>query len=126
VEELLQPRDSFKGHSVDTPWSRLQLAYFAGYAMWTYLNTPFLFASAGVDGGGGAVAGKWRDLEALKGYLPAEHRQPQHRPDLLLRCCRSTGILVPTKRRVSRRGADGTFIPDPLIVSIDLTEVEFS
>ena len=24
VEELLQPRDSFKDHSVDTPWSRLQ------------------------------------------------------------------------------------------------------
>ena len=29
VEELLQPRDSFKGHSVDTPWSRLKLAYFS-------------------------------------------------------------------------------------------------
>lgn len=32
VEELPRPRDSFKGHSLDTPWSRLQLAYFAGYA----------------------------------------------------------------------------------------------
>jgi hypothetical protein len=48
VEELLQPRDSFKGHSVDTPWTRLQLAYFVGCAMWTYLNTPFLFALDGV------------------------------------------------------------------------------
>src|SRR5215216_1630768 len=49
VEELPRPRDSFKGHSLDTPWSRLQLAYFAGYAMWTYLNTPFLFAWDGVE-----------------------------------------------------------------------------
>jgi hypothetical protein len=38
VEELLQPRESFKGHAVDTPWTRLQLAYFVGYAMWTYLT----------------------------------------------------------------------------------------
>ena len=45
---LLQPRESFKGHAVDTPWTRLQLAYFVGYAMWTYLNTPFLFALDGV------------------------------------------------------------------------------
>lgn len=43
VEERVQPRDSFVGHRVDTPWDPLQLAYFAGYAMWTYLTTPFLF-----------------------------------------------------------------------------------
>ena len=48
VEERLQPRDSFVGHRVDTPWDPLQLAYFAGYAMWTYLTTPFLFAMDGV------------------------------------------------------------------------------
>lgn len=48
VEERLQPRDSFGGHRVDTPWDPLQLAYFAGYAMWTYLTTPFLFAVDGV------------------------------------------------------------------------------
>ena len=30
-------------------WSDLQLAYFAGYAMWTYLNTPFLLARPGVE-----------------------------------------------------------------------------
>ena len=30
VEERLQPRDSFVGHGVDTPWDRLHLAYFAG------------------------------------------------------------------------------------------------
>ena len=44
VEERANPRESFKGHVFDTPWDSLQLAYFAGYAMWTYLNAPFLFA----------------------------------------------------------------------------------
>src|SRR6266481_6385939 len=49
VEERANPRESFKDHQFDTPWDRLQLAYFCGYAMWTYLNTPFLFALPGVD-----------------------------------------------------------------------------
>src|SRR5258708_8771658 len=40
VEELLQPRSSFKGHTLETPWSDLQLAYFAGSAMRTNMNTP--------------------------------------------------------------------------------------
>jgi hypothetical protein len=48
VEERAQPRGSFAGHAVDTPWDRLQLAYFAGHAMWTYLTTPFFFAMDGV------------------------------------------------------------------------------
>jgi hypothetical protein len=48
VEERRQPRDSFKGHRLDTPWDPLHLAYFAGYAMWTYLTTPFLLAMDGV------------------------------------------------------------------------------
>ena len=47
LEELLQPRSSFKGHAA--LWSDLQLAYFAGYAMWTYLNIPFLLAGPGVE-----------------------------------------------------------------------------
>ena len=44
IQERLTPRDSFAGHALDTPWDQLQLAYFAGYAMWTYLTTPFVFA----------------------------------------------------------------------------------
>ena len=49
VEERANPRESFKDHQFDTPWDRLQLVYFAGYAMWTYLNTPFLFALPGIE-----------------------------------------------------------------------------
>jgi hypothetical protein len=34
-EELAAPRQSFVGHTLQTPWTPLQLAYFAGCAMWT-------------------------------------------------------------------------------------------
>ena len=47
VEELSNPRGSFAGYTTETPWSQLQLAYFTGYAMWTYLNAPFNFAAPG-------------------------------------------------------------------------------
>ena len=57
LEERANPRESFRGHKFDTPWDSLQLAYFAGYAMWTYLNTPFLFALPGV---------KTKELESWK------------------------------------------------------------
>ncbi|WP_198383870.1 hypothetical protein [Roseomonas sp. KE2513] len=44
LEELPEPRRSFAGQSLGTPWTELQLAYFASCAMWTYLNMPFLLA----------------------------------------------------------------------------------
>jgi hypothetical protein len=47
VEELDQPRASFAGHTLETPWTTLQLAYFVGTAMWTYLTQPFTFALPG-------------------------------------------------------------------------------
>src|SRR5436190_1727457 len=48
---LIDARDdserSFGGHQLETPWDDLHLAYFTGEALWTYLNTPFLFTWAG-------------------------------------------------------------------------------
>ncbi|HEY9404631.1 MAG TPA: hypothetical protein VIQ24_18380 [Pyrinomonadaceae bacterium] len=153
VEELPRPRDSFKGHSLETPWSRLQLAYFAGYAMWTYLNTPFLLAWDGVEteevepwredgevwrrlkvtfppgvASHSTVQTFYFDAEGLLqrhdydtevlGGTPAAHYVYQHEE--------FSGILVPTRRRVLGRAPDGTSVPEPLIVTIDLIEVEFS
>ena len=42
VAERVDPRESFAGHELTTPWDPLQRAYFNGYALWTYLTTPFL------------------------------------------------------------------------------------
>lgn len=49
VQELQDPRRSFAGHSMNSPWNPLQRAYFNGYAMWTYLTTPFLATLPGFD-----------------------------------------------------------------------------
>jgi len=153
VEERMTPRESFAGHALDTPWDRLQLAYFAGYAMWTYLTAPFLFVMDGVSSeelpAWSENGESWRRLKVtfppgiathstvqtfyfdaegllkrhdydveVSGGTPAAHYVYQHEP--------FSGILVPTRRRVLRRGEDGASIPEPLIVSIDLSEVEFS
>jgi hypothetical protein len=153
VEERLEPRQSFVGHRLETPWDRLQLAYFAGYAMWTYLTTPFLFV---MDGVASEELSPWRedgevwrrlkvtfpvsiathstvqtfyfdsdgllrrhDYDAdILGGTPAAHYVHEYRE--------FSGLLVPTRRRVLGRRPDGTAAPDPLIVTIDLSEVEFA
>jgi hypothetical protein len=48
VAQRQAPRDSFAGHQMGTPWDALHRAYFNGYAMWTYLTSPFLLAIDGV------------------------------------------------------------------------------
>jgi hypothetical protein len=153
VEERLQPRDSFGGHRVDTPWDPLQLAYFAGYAMWTYLTTPFLFAVDGVTteelepwpengemwrrlkvtfpqsiathstvqmfyfGSDGLLRRHDYDAEVLGGTPAAHYVHDYHKV---------SGIMVPTRRRVLGRRPDGTPTPDPLIVTIYLSTVQFT
>ena len=47
VAERRNPRDSFASHQLMTPWDPLQRGYFNGYALWTYLTTPFLMALPG-------------------------------------------------------------------------------
>jgi len=49
VDERSNPRAAFAGHTLTTPWDLLDRAYFGGYARWTYLNTPFLFALPGFE-----------------------------------------------------------------------------
>lgn len=152
VEERRCPRDSFAGHRLDTPWDRLQLAYFAGYAMWTYLTTPFLFAT---DGVATEELPEWREngetWRLLRVTFPAgiiTHSTEQTfyvGADGLLRrhdydadvlggspvahyidgYTEISGIQVPTKRKVLPRQPDGTSVPEPVIVSIDLSDVEF-
>ena len=153
IDERLHPRESFAGHALDTPWDRLQLAYFAGYAMWTYLTTPFLLAMDGVtteeiepwhENGE-----TWRRLKVTfpSGiathstvqilYLGSDGLLRRHDYDADVLGCSSvahyvhdyhqtSGILIPTKRRVFPRTPQGTVLPQPLIVSIDLSEVEFT
>jgi hypothetical protein len=54
----------------------------------------------------------------VSGGTPAAHYVYRHEE--------FSGILLPTRRRVLGRAPDGTCVPEPLIVTIDLSEVEFS
>jgi hypothetical protein len=49
VERRDDPRASFAGYEVTTPWAALQVAYFISYACWNYLTAPFLFTYPGVQ-----------------------------------------------------------------------------
>lgn len=147
VDERLNPRESFLGHTMDTPWDPLHLAYFNGYAMWTYLNTPFLLASAGfevtevepwLEGNE-----QWRVLSARFPSDTASHCIEQDfyfGEDFLLRrhdyqvdvaggfraaqyvsdIVQVDGFSFPTKRRAYMRGNDLKPIRDLLLVSIEL------
>src|ERR1700749_1910444 len=71
VAERRAPRDSFAGHQMSTPWDALHRAYFNGYALWTYLTTPFLLA---LDGVRVEETEPWREgaetWRVLRAYFP--------------------------------------------------------
>lgn len=151
IEELLYPRDSFAGHTTETPWSQLQLAYFTGYAMWTYFNAPFNFA--GPDYSAKEIE-PWeengevfRRLEVTFPKQIATHSGVQtfyiDKDGLIKRHDYSVevsggstavhylsdyievqGIKIATKRKVYVRLEDNKpLFPEPLLVSIDLSEI---
>ena len=151
LEELLQPRASFKGHLAH--WSDLQLPYFAGYAMWTYLNIPFLLARPGVESEEvepWQEAGEtWRRLNVRFPADIATHSTEQtlyldqqgllRRQDYNVEIDATagaahyvydhkefSGIIFPTKRRVFRRQPDERPAPEPLIISIELDRIVLS
>lgn len=153
IEELAQPRASFAGHTLETPWTDLQLAYFAGYAMWTYLNTPFLLAAPGVDAREiepwTENGQSWRRLAVTFPDTIATHSARQtlyvgddgllRRHDYDVDIAGGTpgahyvsdyvevqGLKFPTKRRIFPRGPDGQSMPEPLVVSIDLSDIKLT
>jgi hypothetical protein len=153
IKDRKNPRAAFDGHTVETRWDDLNLAYFRGYAMWNYLNTPFVFALPGFkteeiepwheDGG------KRRRLKVVLPDHIATHCSEQifHVNDEGLICRMDysalvaggaptahylsehkdfSGIKIATKRRALRRNADGTAIPDPVFVAIDIADIRLS
>jgi hypothetical protein len=153
VTERRTPRESFAGHQFNTPWDELQRAYFSGYAMWTYLTTPFLLAMDGVvveeiepwsEG-----AETWRVLRAYFPNSIETHNQIQDfffGEDLMLKrqdyslnvaggqataqlitnYVQGNGVRMPSIRRAYGRGPDRLPIPEMLLVSIDISAVSFT
>jgi hypothetical protein len=147
------PKNSFIGHGLSTAWAPVHRAYFNGYAMWTYLNTPFLLQWDGVEiieeepwTEGDEV---WRVLRA---YFPGHiisHCALQwfyFGPDGLLRrhdyhvdiagsfaaaqltteYIEGDDIKLPSRRRAFAIGPDRRPIPELLMVDIKLGDVAYS
>ena len=153
LEELKEPRKSFAGHTLETPWSNLQLAYFAGIAMWTYLNMPFLLAWPGMTSeelSPWNVNGEtWRRLEVHFPDNIASHCPKQilyfdkdgllkrHDYDLeivggsrgahfIQDYGEASGIKFPIARRIFGRNEDGSVVREPLVISIDLSNIQLA
>jgi len=130
----------------------LQRAYFNGYALWTYLTTPFLLTMDGVtvreidsvDDQGQT----WKGLQAefppeiashstfQEFYFGDDHllRRHDYRVDVagsfpavqyMEGVVTADGIKMPARRRAYRADADGKAIPDQLMVAIDFSDVSF-
>jgi hypothetical protein len=140
-------------HMKTSGWDALDRAYFNGYALWTYLTTPFLLAMPGVTV---TSIEPWSQepvpLLMLRVSFPpdmATHSTVQDfyfGEDYLLRrhdyyidvagdfyatqyvydYVEADGIRLPTKRLAYKRGPDGQPLKDELMVQIDLSAPRFS
>lgn len=153
IEELLDPRSSFTGHEFTTPWTRLQLAYFSGYAMWTYVTEPISLTFPGVvaeEIDGWTEDG--RDFRRLLITYPDSietHSTRQtlyigadgliHRRDYTVDIAGDTpaaeyttdfaevsGLMIPATRMIYPRDERGHRLPEPLVVSIRLADIVVS
>jgi hypothetical protein len=150
VAERINPRDSFAGHELTTAWDPLQRAYFNGYAVWSYLTTPFFMTLPGftateidpIEDHGE----RWFGLQVhfpdqfaghsvlQEFYFGSDHllRRHDYRVDVaggfaaiqyVYDIVEVQGIKLPSKRRAYRCDEDGRMLIDELMVSIDLSDI---
>lgn len=133
-------------------WDALDVAYFAGYAWWNYLTTPFLLTRDGVnvsEGDSWSDGGEqWRRLEVS--FPPGIHTHSRHqifhvdsvglirRHDYVAepvgRWARAAhfcsnhrqvaGLVFPMRRRVQPRVIGGRTLRRPTLVALDIDEIE--
>lgn len=153
IEERTNPANHAEGMAVNAPWDLLDRAYFNGYALWTYLTTPFLFTLPGftaieiepwIENGQ-----PWDGLRVTFPDHVASHSKEQDfyfGPDHLLRrhdyhvnasggfaaaqyvsdLISFQGIIFPIKRRAYMRDEHMRPISDKLMVSIDLSNIRLT
>jgi hypothetical protein len=151
IEAHDNPEESFAGQQRETPWNDVHVVYFVGEALWTYLNTPFLYTYEGFateEIPSIQVEGEtWRRLKVTFPDIVKSHTREQiscFGPDGLLRRHDYTvdilggatglnyasdyrdvdGIIVPTKRRVYAYQGDYQLVKEPLLVAIDMGEIK--
>jgi hypothetical protein len=153
IAEQENPRETFAGHAWETPWTPTQLAYFSAYAVWNYLNLPFLLGETGIEAT--EIPSINSDLLVLKGlrirfpdYIHTHSTEQSlyfDESNLLRRMDYDVeiagnnpatqmiseyvdvqGLKFPTKRRIFVRNKDNSFQPDRMPVSIDLFDFELN
>ena len=153
VKSRINPRASFQDHAVETAWDDLHLAYFSGYAIWNYLNAPFLFVLPGF---------KTEEIEPWDEHGERRRRLKVTFPDSVATHCSEQvlhvdgeglisrldygavvtggipvahytseyrdfdGVRIATRRRAYRRRADGTAMTEGVVVAIDIADIRFS
>lgn len=150
LKERRGPRFEFQ-KQLGTEWDDLNLAYFGGYAMWNYLTTPFIFTLPDFKTEEiepwNEKGEKQRRLEvtfpdnyvahcseqtfyinddgligrldySLAGGPPTAHYLSDYKD--------FGGIRIATKRRAHPRAPDGTAVPQPIIVAIDIHDIRLS
>jgi hypothetical protein len=152
LAEQYDMRRSFAGHGLTTPWNSLQRAYFSGYAVWNYLNLPFLLARPGVRLAPiEPVEHQGRTLLGIGAVFPGDvptHCREQRfyfDQDRLLRrhdyrveiagafsasqylddYVIAQGINIPATRRAYLRDKHGATLWDQLMVSLRFTDLQF-
>ena len=153
VEALDDPRGSFATHAFDTPWTRVQLAYFVGTAMWTYLTQPFCLALPGFRAeelppwrDDGKVLRRlgvdWPDYLASHSsrqtlYFDDEGRLARHdyQVDIVAGAPAAhlfddfvtvDGITLPTRHRIHPRDEADRVDTNNVIVAIDIDDIAFT
>src|SRR5271154_2878017 len=150
IEARGNPVKSFEGQQRETPWDDIHVTYFVGEALWTYLNTPFLYTYEGFiteEISSIQVEGEtWRRLKVTFPDNVKSHTREQiscFGSDGLLRRHDYTvdilggatglnyardyrnvdGIIFPTQRRVYAYEGDYQIVKEPLLVAIDIAEI---
>ena len=150
IEARDNPEESFAGQQRETPWDDIQVAYFAGEALWTYLNTPFLCTHEGFKTEEIAPlkleTETWRRLKVTFPDNVTSHTREQifcfgnngllRRQDYTVDILGGApglnyafdyrnvdGIVFPTKRRVFAYEGDYQPVTEPLLVAIDLGQI---
>jgi hypothetical protein len=149
-----QPREAFSGLSGlrrDLWWSDLDILYFAGYAMWNYLTTPFMLEWPGLEVSEGEPIERegesWRRLDVA---FPAGFhthcreqtfyfdtagllRRHDYSPDVVSTFANAAhfcdrhrefdGLVFPTRRRVVPKAPGGRPLGGPTMVWLELDSV---
>jgi hypothetical protein len=146
------PRSAFAGQSADSRWDKLHAGYFASYALWGYLTTPFLYTYPGFDAREidpwHENGERWRVLQVTFPDGSAAHTRTQYvyfGDDGLVRRHLYTvdilggapgtnyafeyqaanGVMIATRRRIIAYNETRHKIDEPILVSIDLSEIQF-